>query len=241
MNISLKEFKAVLVINMISALLIFLTKDLSIFPIMLQIVLFLLGSTGFYLLYKSTNFKTTISIFIILGLYGLFIEATSIRTGFPYSRFEYSDLMGYKISNVVPYTVFLIWPTLVISAYSLSEFITKNRMNKIIVTTILLLLLDLVFDPVATSLGFWMWDKSGIYYGVPALNFVGWIFSSLVSAFIVNLFLKKHSLDNKYLILIYIGNLLLWTFLCIKLGMYIPVIISILIFIVLFKKFNLDK
>jgi putative membrane protein len=239
MKISLVELKAVLIINFISALLISLTKDSSIFPVILQVVLLILGSVGFYLLYRATNIKVALAIYIILGLYGLLIETTSIKTGFPYTKFEYSEMMGYKLSYIVPYTVFLIWPTLVVSTYSLSEFITKNKIYKIIATVILLLLLDLVFDPVATGLGFWIWEKPGMYYDVPFLNFMGWIFSAIVSTLVVFFFLGKRSLENKYLVLIYIGNLILWTYLNILMGMYIPPIISILMLIILFKKFKL--
>jgi putative membrane protein len=241
MKISLKEFKAVLIVNILCAPLIYLTKDHSLFPIMLQVVLLVLGGTGFYYLVKTTNVRIALLAYIILGVYGLLIETLSIKTGFPYSRFVYSDMMGYKIAEIVPYSIFLIWPTLVISAYSLSEFITKSRIYKIVTTVILLLLLDFVFDPVATALGFWKWEESGIYYGVPFMNFLGWVLSAIVSSIVVNLLISKRTLENKYLILIYIGNLLLWTFLGIKFSFYIPVIISILIFIVLFKKYNLDK
>ena len=146
-----------------------------------------------------------------------------------------------KVADIVPYTIFLIWPTLVISAYSLSEFISKKGISKIVITTLLLLLLDLVFDPVATELGFWIWEEPGLYYGVPFLNFIGWIFSALISASFAYFILAKNLIENKYLILIYIGNLLLWTFLSIRLGIYIPIIISILIFVVLFKKYKLVK
>jgi putative membrane protein len=206
---------------------------------MLQIVLIALGCVGFYFLFKSTNFKTAFALFLIIGIYGLIIETVSIKTGFPYSRFNYSDMMGYKIADIVPYSVFLIWPTLVISAYSLSEFISSKGISKIVITTVLLLLLDLVFDPVATKLGFWIWKDPGVYYGVPFLNFIGWIFSAVVSSSLAYFILAKKSIENKYLILIYIGNLLLWSFLSIRLGIYIPVIISILIFVVLFKKYKL--
>lgn len=241
MKITLNEIKAVLVVNIISAPIIYLTRDLGIFPIILQIVLLCLAFASFYLLYKSTNIKLAIIIFLVIGIYGLLIETISIKTGFPYSRFNYSDMMGYKVADIVPYTIFLIWPTLVISAYSLSEFISKKGISKIVITTLLLLLLDLVFDPVATELGFWIWEEPGLYYGVPFLNFIGWIFSALISASFAYFILAKNLIENKYLILIYIGNLLLWTFLSIRLGIYIPIIISILIFVVLFKKYKLVK
>jgi putative membrane protein len=35
-------------------------------------------------------------------------------------------------------------------------------------------LIDLCFDPVAVSLGWWVWQGGSGYFGVPVANFVGW-------------------------------------------------------------------
>ena len=44
-----------------------------------------------------------------LGLYALAIEASAIVTGFPYGHFGYSDLLGYRIFGLVPWTVAFAW------------------------------------------------------------------------------------------------------------------------------------
>ena len=42
---------------------------------------------------------------------------------------------------------------------------------------VLVVVCDLVLDPAAVSLGFWAWDEPGWYYGVPLVNFLGWVAS----------------------------------------------------------------
>ena len=42
-------------------------------------------------------------------------------------------------------------------------------------TSLTAVMLDLFIDPVAVSLGYWVWSVQGnVYYGIPLLNFVGW-------------------------------------------------------------------
>ena len=40
---------------------------------------------------------------------------------------------------------------------------------------------DLVLDPGATALGFWIWENGGWYYNVPWMNFFGWMVTSLLA------------------------------------------------------------
>jgi len=37
---------------------------------------------------------------------------------------------------------------------------------------------DLAVDPVFSSLGFWVWEDGGSYFGVPLQNFVGWLMTT---------------------------------------------------------------
>ena len=45
----------------------------------------------------------------------------------------------------------------------------------IILIAIFVVLLDFVLDPLAVNENRWNWESSGIYYGVPLLNFFGWL------------------------------------------------------------------
>jgi len=42
-------------------------------------------------------------------------------------------------------------------------------------TGLIAVLVDLLIDPVAVAIGYWVWHVQGnVYYGIPLLNFVGW-------------------------------------------------------------------
>lgn len=48
-----------------------------------------------------------------------------------------------------------------------------------------LVLLDLILDPGAVALGFWAWDEAGPWYGVPWVNYAGWLQSGAVAMILV--------------------------------------------------------
>ena len=45
-------------------------------------------------------------------------------------------------------------------------------------------------DSAAVALKFWVYESKGFFYGVPLMNFLGWIFSGLLSSIITMLFVK---------------------------------------------------
>lgn len=229
-----KELFVVFLSNGLIAFLISRFVEYEFFSLFLQLCLLSLGVFTIKLItHKNTQALAYLLIFLILGCYALFIETLSIKTGFPYSKFEYEDLMGLKLLNIVPWSVFFVWPTLVICAISLSGHIFKNERTIFFVSIALLLLLDLVFDPAATRLGFWQWQNSGIYFGVPLTNYFGWILSSLLSVAVVFRLSKNNVLSNKYLSYIFLGNLFLWTLINLMIGIFLPHLLGLLVLAIL--------
>ena len=51
--------------------------------------------------------------------------------------------------------------------------------------------MDLVLDPAAVSVGFWAYDAGGVYYGVPWMNYAGWVLSAVVSVVVVDSVLDR--------------------------------------------------
>lgn len=58
-------------------------------------------------------------ILCMLGLTWFVIEYFAIKTCFPYGCFVYSDLLGYKVLDTVPWTVFFAWSPLVVWIWTL--------------------------------------------------------------------------------------------------------------------------
>ncbi|MEO5859125.1 MAG: isopentenyl-diphosphate Delta-isomerase [Pyrinomonadaceae bacterium] len=127
---------------------------------------------------------------ILLGTlagYALLIETSAIITGFPYGHFGYSDLLGYRILGLVPWTVAFAWTPLILGAYSVAANLFGNAIARVIATTFLVTLFDVVLDPGAVLLGFWKYNGGGWFYGVPMSNFGGWLVSGAVGAVLIEL------------------------------------------------------
>ncbi len=104
-----------------------------------------------------------------LGLYALVFESVAVATGVPYGRFSYSGVLGPPMFGLAPPTVLLAWTPLLLGSLAF----TRRAWQAVV----LVVVCDLVLDPAAVSLGFWAWDDPGRYYGVPLVNFLGWVVS----------------------------------------------------------------
>ncbi len=119
----------------------------------------------------------------LIAVYPLLIEAFAIVTGWPYSYFVYGEVLGnIKVFGLVPWTVSLSWVPIFFLSFVLVE---RSRWNAIwiksLLGAVLMTTFDLVLDPGATTLGFWIWKIDGWYYGVPLMNFFGWLVTSLLA------------------------------------------------------------
>jgi putative membrane protein len=109
------------------------------------------------------------ALLVGLGLYALVFESVAIATGVPYGRFVYTGVLGPPIFGLAPPTILLAWTPLILGSLA----VTRRSWQAIA----LVVVLDLVLDPAAVSLGFWAWEQPGSYYGVPLVNFLGWVVS----------------------------------------------------------------
>lgn len=129
-------------------------------------------------------------LWAILGLYALLIETSAIYTGFPYGHFGYSELLGFKLFGVTPWTVFLAWTPLILGAYAIARAMIGNILGRIVTTAFIATAFDLVLDPGAVKLGFWQYEGQGGFYGVPLSNFGGWLITGSIAAVMIEIFLR---------------------------------------------------
>jgi bisanhydrobacterioruberin hydratase len=175
------------------------------------------------------GWKRSISLLVVLSIYAFTIETIAIITGFPYSSFQYTELIGYKLLGYTPYTVPFAYVPLFIGCFYLAALKNIKKWKIILSTTLLVLIADMVLDPAAVALKFWIYESNGIFYGVPLMNFLGWIFSGFLSSIITMFFVhdKLNDLNRPealvsslFLILIF------WSSVCFYLGLIIPAIIG---------------
>ena len=147
----------------------------------------LIALPSFVALWRFLGPKEAALSLLSLGVFGFVVEIIGVTTGFPYGPFYYGDSLGPKVAGLVPYLLPLSWVPLVLGAVAATasrEKTTppKRRVRWILSAAVLLTLIDGVLDPGAASLGFWVWPQGGSYYGIPVSNYLGWLFSSALTA-----------------------------------------------------------
>ena len=139
--------------------------------------------------------------FAICFIVGNIFENLGVRTGFPFGRYYFTDLMGPKVS-VVPIMLGLAYLGMAYLSWMLARLILGNTkslgrfriVTLPVVVSFIMVAWDLSMDPVwSTILHAWIWVKGGAYFGVPVSNFVGWFLTVYVVYQLFALYLGRRS------------------------------------------------
>ena len=188
----------------------------------------------YFAVFKWLEPKKAIIFLVIMSIYAISIETFAIITGFPYSEFVYTNLIGFKILGYTPYTVPFAYVPLFIGSIYLATLKSSKYWKIAVLTAFLVLIADMVLDPAAVALNFWIYKSQGIFYGVPLMNFMGWVLTGFLAALIAIFVLNSKLMDNnkpKALISSLFLILCFWAPACFYLKLWIPGIIG-LIFII---------
>lgn len=119
--------------------------------------------------------NTTLRL-LLAGLLGWASEWIGVHTGFPFGRYHYTDALGLAIAGA-PLAMIPAWILLAGYARSIvSRMGVSNRMATAALGACWMTAVDLLIDPLAAGpLAYWTWSDPGLYYGIPAINFAGWL------------------------------------------------------------------
>jgi len=127
----------------------------------------------------------------LFGL-GLLVESVGVATGFPFGRYNYTEVLSPKLLGV-PVGIIFAWLMVVLSAFFTTRYLLGNlrphwnRWAGLVIAAALALASDFLMEPVAVYIqNYWTWHDSGLYYGVPEANFVAWGFISLLMVWLLN-------------------------------------------------------
>lgn len=146
-------------------------------------VLFLLGLAlpSYIAVIRWLGMVRGFTLLVLLSLLPLAVEAYAVVTGIPYGRFTYSPHLGYPLFGLVPWTVAFAYLPMLLGAVTLASTAAGTAWYRLVPAgALFLLLIDLVIDPAAVHAGLWVWMEGGVYYGVPASNFAGWVLTGVV-------------------------------------------------------------
>ena len=135
------------------------------------------------LLFNSSNLNKTFLIGCISFIIGIFVEILGVVFG----NYVYGSVLGPKLFGV-PILIGYNWALLLILTASIAQKVFKTNLNRVCFGVILMLILDLIMEPVAPILGYWEFSSGS----APLQNYIGWI----VVAFPLHLLYHKLNIEK---------------------------------------------
>lgn len=167
------------------------------------------------LLVQSWGWRRATVVFAVVALTSWLAEAVGTATGFPFGRYDYTDLLQPQFAHV-PLVIPLAWMMMLPSAWAVASMVTARRdVFFVVVSAAAMTAWDLFLDPQMVGWGFWVWQDGGAYFGIPLINYAGW----LLTAGVITALVRPRELPVFPLLLIYgvtsflqsVGQFVFWS------------------------------
>ncbi len=172
-------------------------------------------------------------------------ELLGTSTGFPFGAYAYTELLGFKIADLVPISIPFSWFYMGLTSYLLARAAFKGipglmgSIGSVLLGSGLLTAWDLILDPAMTlAFGpmFWEWKEGGPFFGMPAQNFAGWFATGLIFMAVARLLWQEDppvTRDDLTLpLVVYTANMAFSTAMCLgslDYDLKIPVMMGLLL------------
>ena len=170
---------------------------------------------------RAWGIGRALALVAVVVLIAWLSEYIGHNTGFPFGDYHYTDRLQPQIGDV-PILVPLAWLMMLPPAWAVAAVITRGRRWLFIaVSALTFTAWDLFLDPQMVSWRLWLWDNPGDfnYFGIPWVNFAGWLLvSAIMTTAATLLFPLPEKLPLRPLLVVYvitwalqtIGQLFFW-------------------------------
>jgi uncharacterized membrane protein len=158
-------------------------------PTLLIVVLHVVPPALFALAHGSVLYRAKgILVFAVFCLgVGTLAESASLRTGFPFGHYYFTDVMGPKIFQLpvllalaylgIGYVAWIL--ALLILGYVDKPILGMRVFALPLLASLIMVAWDLSMDANWSTLDrAWIWQDGGAYFGVPISNFLGWFLTA---------------------------------------------------------------
>jgi putative membrane protein len=112
-----------------------------------------------------------------------------------------------------------------------------SRLRAAAMSSLLVVAVDLVVDPGAVAQGLWVWAEDGAYYGVPLVNYGGWLLTGFIYSYILDALVRLGRNNDPAVPLELSSSLMMiilfWTGFSLWNGLVIPLLIGVAISVLL--------
>jgi len=137
--------------------------------------------------------RLTLAFFAITTVTSWIFEEIGVATGLVYGSYHYTATLGPWLGSV-PILIPLAWFMLVYPSYVVANLIAHgwpvgtpggrgHLVRLALLGALVMTAWDLVVDPILSgpTVGAWVWERGGPYYGVPVQNYLGWIVTTFTA------------------------------------------------------------
>jgi putative membrane protein len=164
---------------------------------------------------------------LVIGLLGFCAEVVGVHNSFLFGEYSYKSTLGSGWLGVPP-VMACAWLTLATYASNMMLLLRWPRWSGVMFAALLMTAIDLLIDPLAAGrLNYWHWAAQGNYYGVPASNFFGWFFVSIIIFTLIKLISKREQAANIYACHIGISIILFFTIIALASHLMIAAMVGI--------------
>jgi uncharacterized membrane protein len=127
----------------------------------------------------------------LIALMGGAVQTLGAATGIPFGAHTYTDSAGWRVFDILPWPMPLMWVVVILNARGVARLILRPwRMSKtygfrvIGLTCVLAVAFDFALEPFASQVNrFWIWQMPTAvpaWHTAPWSNFLGWLTTSLL-------------------------------------------------------------
>ncbi|MGV8877785.1 MAG: carotenoid biosynthesis protein [Sphingobacteriaceae bacterium] len=142
---------------------------IKLVPFHLLLMFFVIAFTNQFQKVKFAGFA------LLVGILGFYAEWIGVHTQWLFGDYQYGKTLGLKADDI-PLLIGINWVLLVYGTGMLVRYTgTKNKLLRIVIATSILVLLDLLIEPVAIRFDYWTWFEQGRpTTQIPIKNYIDW-------------------------------------------------------------------
>jgi bisanhydrobacterioruberin hydratase len=142
---------------------------LKLFPVAL-----LLSFTVILIFHEHPFDVKTITIFTLVGLVSFSIEVLGVQTHLIFGNYSYGNALGIKLFDT-PLLIAVNWVMLIYAGNAIAEKTPMPVVLKIIFSSFILLIYDIILEQVAPLVDMWYWQQDQ----APLKNYFAWFIIAL--------------------------------------------------------------
>jgi lycopene beta-cyclase len=172
----------------------------------LNATVLLQAATVLTILWPRWGSTATLKATAIVAVLSWAVEFLGSSTGFPFGSYDYTDRLQPQLFHV-PLLIPVAWLMMLAPAWAVAATLVspKRLFLFALVSGLAITAWDLFLDPQMVAWGLWIWEEQGGYFGIPWVNFAGWI----ATGALITLVVRPHALPVLPLLFIYVTTWLL--------------------------------